>query len=65
MRVSVGEASFSIAANGHQTISVHLSAKGKKLLSKAGRHGLLAQLSGSDIGSRTVALKLASGKSGG
>lgn len=65
VRVSVGEASFSIAANGHQTISVHLSAKGKKLLSKAGRHGLLAQLSGSDIGSRTVALKLASGKSGG
>lgn len=55
--VTVGEASFSMAANGHEMLDLHLSAEGKSLVAKAGEHGLSVQLSGSGVKSRTVVIK--------
>jgi hypothetical protein len=57
--VMVGEASFSISAGGYETISVHLTAKGKSLLAKAGKHGLSVLVSGSGVKARTVQLTTA------
>jgi hypothetical protein len=56
--VTVGEASFSIAAGGKETLDVHLTGKGKTLLAKAGKHGLRVALEGTDVKSRKVLLKV-------
>ncbi len=61
--VTVGEASFSIAAGGHLTLHVTLTGEGAKLAKKAGRHGLKVSLSGSDVHDSNVRLT-ESGKPG-
>lgn len=62
MSVAVGQATFSITAGGYETISVHLTAKGKSLLAKAGKHGLSVLMSGSGVQARTVQLTAAAKK---
>jgi hypothetical protein len=58
-KMTIGEAHFSIQANGHLTVAATLTAEGRKLVSKAGKGGLKARLSGSDIVSRTLVIKSA------
>jgi Carboxypeptidase regulatory-like domain len=55
--VRIGQASFSIALGGKETVNVHLTGKGKVLLAKAGKHGLRVTLEGTDVKSRKVLLK--------
>jgi hypothetical protein len=54
---TIGRASFSIPAGGHETVSVHLSGKGQALVRKAGKKGFVAQLAGTDIASRQLELQ--------
>jgi len=54
---TIGRASFSIPAGGHTTVSVHLTGKGKALVGKAGKKGLMAQLAGTGIASRRLKLQ--------
>lgn len=64
-KVTIAKASFSLAANGSETLKVKLTAAGRKLVEKAGKHGLKAELSGSAVKSRTLVIKAArKGKAG-
>jgi len=47
--LTIGRASFSIAAGGETTVSVHLTGKGGALLRKAGKKGLHVQLAGTGL----------------
>jgi hypothetical protein len=60
--VTVGTARFSIAVGKSATIHVRLTAKGRSLVSKAGRRGLKVKLSGSGVKGRTLLLKTAQAK---
>ena len=55
----IGKASFSIAAGRTKTIAVKLTAKGKKLVSEAGKKGLAVKLRGSGVKPRGLTLKQA------
>jgi phage baseplate assembly protein gpV len=55
--VVIGEASFSIRSGGHQTLRIHLTREGRRLLAAAGKHGLKVQLAGIDVESRILVLK--------
>jgi hypothetical protein len=55
--LTIGRASFSIPAGGHETVSVHLSGKGQALVRKAGKKGLVAQLAGTGIATRQLELQ--------
>ena len=57
--VTVGVASFSMAAGKSVTLRVHLTGQGRKLLGKAGRRGLKVQIAGSGVQARTATLKAA------
>jgi hypothetical protein len=57
--VTVGVASFSMAAGKSVTLRVHLTGQGRKLLGKAGRRGLKVQIAGSGVQARTATLKMA------
>lgn len=57
--VTIGEAHFSIEANGHETLKVKLTGEGLGLVAKGGKGGLKVKLSGSGITSRTIVLKSA------
>jgi IPT/TIG domain len=47
--LTIGRASFSIPAGGHETVSAHLTAKGWGLVRKAGKRGLEAVLAGAGV----------------
>ncbi len=55
--VTVGEAGYSIAPGGSLTLAVHLNAKGRSLLHKAGKKGLKVTASGSGLQTSTLVLK--------
>jgi hypothetical protein len=57
--VTIGVASFSMAAGKRQTLRVHLTGSGRKLLSKAGRRGLKVQITGTGVQARTATLEMA------
>jgi hypothetical protein len=57
--VTVGVASFSMAAGKSVTLRVHLTGQGRKLLGKAGRRGLKVQIAGSGVQAHTATLKAA------
>jgi hypothetical protein len=50
-------ASFTIAAGGSETLSVHLTGQGHKLLAKAGKKGLTVQISGTGVKVQKSVLK--------
>lgn len=56
--VTIGKATFSIVAGGKETIKVPLTGKGKALVAKAGKHGLSVALTGTDVKSQKVLLKM-------
>ncbi len=60
--VTVGTARYSIVRTKSATIRVPLTAKGRSLLSKAGKRGLKVTLSGSGVKGRTLVLKPAKAK---
>jgi Carboxypeptidase regulatory-like domain len=55
--VTIGVASFSMAAGKRVTLRVHLTGQGRKLLGKAGRRGLKVQITGSGVTAHTAVLK--------
>jgi hypothetical protein len=55
--VVIGTASFSIAADGHETLQVHLSSQGSKLLRQAGKKGLKVQFTGTSVTAHTLLVK--------
>jgi IPT/TIG domain-containing protein len=55
--LTIGRASFSIAAGASATVSVHLTGKGQALVRKAGQKGLEAQLSGTGVAPRQLKLE--------
>ena len=57
--VTVGTASFSIAAGKTATIHVRLTAKGRSLMTKAGKRGLKVKLAGTGVKGRALVLKQA------
>jgi len=57
--VTIGVASFSMAAGKSITLRVRLTGQGGKLLAKAGRRGLKVQIAGSGVQARTATLKAA------
>ncbi|HEY1688084.1 MAG TPA: hypothetical protein VGF95_04395 [Solirubrobacteraceae bacterium] len=56
-KVTIGSASFAIAANSSQAVAVKLTAKGAGYVTKAGKHGLKVKLSGSGVKPRTLLVK--------
>jgi Carboxypeptidase regulatory-like domain len=59
-KVTIGVASFSMAAGKKVTLRVHLTGQGRKLLGKAGRRGLAVQITGSGLKAQAAKLKPAS-----
>jgi Carboxypeptidase regulatory-like domain len=59
-KVTIGVASFSVAAGKRVTLHVHLTGQGRTLLAKAGRRGLTVQITGSGVKAQTAKLKPAS-----
>jgi hypothetical protein len=55
--VTIGVASFSIAAGKRVTLHVHLTGQGRKLLGKAGRRGLAVKVTGTGVKAQTAKLK--------
>lgn len=62
--VTIGVASFSIAAGKSATLRVRLTGQGSKLLSKAGKHGLKVTLAGTGVKGRALTLKPAKAAKG-
>jgi hypothetical protein len=60
--VTIGSASFSMAAGKSVTLRVRLTAQGRKLLTKAGKKGLKVTLAGSGVKAHTATLKMAKAK---
>ena len=56
-KITIGKASFSLAAGAKQTLRVKLTAKGNALVAGAGKHGATVELSGSDLASRVLIIK--------
>jgi hypothetical protein len=64
--VVIGESGFAIGAGESSTVDVHLTGKGRTLLTQAGKKGLKVTLSGSGVQGGTLALKESrAGKHGG
>lgn len=61
-KVTIGVASFSMAAGKSVTLRVRLTAQGRKLLTKAGKKGLKVQIAGSGVQAHTAVLKAAKHK---
>ncbi len=57
--VTIGVASFSMAAGTSVTLRVRLTGPGGQLLRRAGRHGLKVQIAGSGVQAGTATLKAA------
>jgi Carboxypeptidase regulatory-like domain len=55
--VTIGVASFSMAAGKKVTLRVSLTGQGRKLLGKAGRRGLKVQVAGSGVSAKAAVLK--------
>lgn len=55
--VTIGLASFSIAAGKRATLKVRLTGQGAKLLGKSGRNGLAVQIAGSGVKAQAAKLK--------
>ena len=55
--VTIGVASFSMAAGKKVTLRVHLTGQGRKLLGKAGKKGLKVQITGSGVQAHTAVLR--------
>lgn len=55
--IVVGATSFSIAKGRSETFEIHLNAKGRSLLRKAGKRGLKVIVRGSDLKTETLALR--------
>lgn len=60
-KVTIGTASYTIAAGGSGAVAVKLTPKGAVLVAKSGKHGLKVKLTGSGLKPRTLLVKL-SGK---
>jgi hypothetical protein len=60
--VTVGTARFSIAVGNSATLHVRLTARGRSLLGKAGKHGLKVKLAGAGVKARELTLKPARAK---
>jgi hypothetical protein len=60
--VTIGVASFSMAAGKSVTLRVHLTGAGSKLLRRAGRRGLKVQIAGIGVQAHTAVLKAAKHK---
>jgi hypothetical protein len=56
-KVTIGSASFSLAAGAEKTVAVKLNSKGTTYLAEAGKKGLKVKLTGSGVKGRTVQLK--------
>lgn len=56
--VTIGSASFTIAARAHEKLTVHLSGRGAHLLRKARERVLKAKLNGSGVKRRAIVLEL-------
>ena len=56
-KVTIGSASFSIAAGKSITLRVHLTGQGRKLLGQAGRKGLKVQIAGTGVTAKAAVLK--------
>jgi hypothetical protein len=52
--VTIGTATFNLAAGSSRAVAVKLNATGEKLVKEAGKKGLKVQLSGTGVGSRTL-----------
>ncbi len=57
--LTVGSASFSMAAGKSLTLRVHLTGQGRKLVTKAGRRGLKVNVAGTGVQARGATLKAA------
>ncbi|MHB1808481.1 MAG: hypothetical protein ACYCU0_04210 [Solirubrobacteraceae bacterium] len=55
--VTIGSASFSLAAGAHETVAVRLDALGARLLRQAGRRGLRAQVGGTGVKAGRILLE--------
>ena len=55
--VTIGSASFSMAAGKSVTLNVHLTGQGRKLLGKAGKKGLKVQIAGTGVQAHAAVLK--------
>jgi hypothetical protein len=55
--VTIGVASFSMAAGKRVTLRVHLTGQGRKLLGRAGRRGLHVQIAGSGVQAHAAVLR--------
>jgi Carboxypeptidase regulatory-like domain len=55
--VTIGVASFSMAAGKRVTLRVHLTGPGSQLLRRAGRRGLKVQIAGSGVQAHTAVLR--------
>lgn len=55
---TIGKAPFSIAAGGHATVPVTLTALGTRLVRAAGKHGLSVTLRGAGVAPRSLVLKI-------
>jgi hypothetical protein len=60
--VTIGVASFSIAAGKRVTLHVHLTGQGRKLLGAAGRRGLAVKIAGTGLAAHAAKLKPAAPK---
>jgi hypothetical protein len=56
-KITIGKASFSLAAGAKQTLRVKLTAKGNALIASAREHSATVELSGSDLASRLLIIK--------
>jgi hypothetical protein len=56
-KVTIGSASFSMAAGKSVTLRVHLTGQGRKLLGQGGRKGLKVQIAGTGVTAKTAVLK--------
>lgn len=60
--VTIGSATFALAADTDETLTVHLTGAGSSAVRGAGRHGLEAKVSGSDVNEGTMVLQEAVAK---
>lgn len=60
--VTIGSATFALAADTDETLTVHLTGAGSSAVRGAGRHGLDAKVSGSDVNEGTMVLQEAVAK---
>jgi hypothetical protein len=56
--VAIGTATFAIAENGHQTVTIHLTRKGRRMLAKGALRSFKARVAGAGVKSGWLVLKL-------